>query len=795
MVTLILVFCTPFFMKLLLPLCLFILTGFSSVSQVKDSERSSQKSFDSTMFADDDTLTRSDYLLSFDKEFQMLNKGNTMSRALPAIRDIIQHIDEDDSALNIIKDRLSLNERGLNVRNLQMFTILLEQINKGTRKYARELNRYDSILDSTKKQIFDLRDDTVVRYVYRDSILRVQFKPQLQKLRRQLSITDSIIKYVNVLIDNTLARTSDNFIIINELQVQAAGLSETIASRAFTKERRYLWERRPAQRRQSVSGQIKKNLASEKKITQYYFSHTPFQLNLLLLCGLVFFFWVFFNFRSLKKRDKLATLQTFRFQYINELPFFASLIFILNIAPLFDLNAPVVYIDAIEFLLMIVLTFSFRKRHLKKLFYLWIIFLVLFLLSLTRYLGLPFYINRWLWFILSCLSFLLGIYVLLRFKKRYSKQKILILTVGIYTLFNFLALICNLFGRVTLMQIFSSTATYAVIQTIALIVFKQSVTEVFILQIQSSRIRKDYPEKFESNEVVKGTSRLVVFCSVIIWLIVFITNLNLFQFLSGKIIELLSTTRVIGSFSFTYGGMILFLAIIYIAHFLQKYVAYFFGDIGDDASFNNKSHRSRLLITRLVLLASGFLLAIAASGFPVDRITVILGALSVGIGLGLQSIVNNFVSGIVLIFDRTVRIGDIVEIGDRKGRVKEISVRSSTLLTPEGAEVIIPNGNILAQNIVNWTLSNSHIRLQVSYSVDTLVLSEDTRKEITEIIGSSPQVLAQKEPEIFIDTMSHQSTLLKIYFWCKDINSSEEVRSGVYTSICKYLEAKGTKIL
>ncbi|HEV8083538.1 MAG TPA: mechanosensitive ion channel domain-containing protein [Chitinophagaceae bacterium] len=782
-------------MKLFLPLCLFILTGISSVSQVKDSERSSQKSFDSTMFADDDTLTRSDYLLSFDKEFQMLNKGNTMSRALPAIRDIIQHIDEDDSALNIIKDRLSLNERGLNVRNLQMFTILLEQINKGTRRYARELNRYDSILDSTKKQIFDLRDDTVVRYVYRDSILRVQFKPQLQKLRRQLTITDSIIKYVNVLIDNTLARTSDNFIIINELQVQAAGLSETIASRAFTKERRYLWERRPAQRRQSVSAQIKKNLASEKKITQYYFSHTPFQLNLLLLCGLVFFFWVFFNFRSLKKRDKLATLQTFRFQYINELPFFASLIFILNIAPLFDLNAPVVYIDAIEFLLMIVLTFSFRKRHLKKLFYLWIIFLVLFLLSLTRYLGLPFYINRWLWFILNCLSFLLGIYVLLRFKKRYSKQKILILTVGIYTLFNFLALICNLFGRVTLLQIFSSTATYAVIQTIALIVFKQSVTEVFILQIQSSRIRKDYPEKFESNEVVKGTSRLVVFCSVIIWLIVFITNLNLFQFLSGKIIELLSTTRVIGSFSFTYGGMILFLSIIYIAHFLQKYVAYFFGDIGDDASFNNKSHRSRLLITRLVLLASGFLLAIAASGFPVDRITVILGALSVGVGLGLQSIVNNFVSGIVLIFDRTVRIGDIVEIGDRKGRVKEISVRSSTLLTPEGAEVIIPNGNILAQNIVNWTLSNSHIRLQVSYSVDTFVLSEDTRKEITEIIVSSPQVLAQKEPEIFIDTKSHQSTLLKIYFWCKDINKSEVTRSEVYTSICKYLEAKGTKIL
>ncbi len=78
---------------------------------------------------------------------------------------------------------------------------------------------------------------------------------------------------------------------------------------------------------------------------------------------------------------------------------------------------------------------------------------------------------------------------------------------------------CNLFGRVTLSQIFSSTATYAVIQTVALIVFTQSVTEAFILQIQSSRIRKGYPENFEFETIKKGISKLVIFCSVIIWLV------------------------------------------------------------------------------------------------------------------------------------------------------------------------------------------------------------------------------------------------------------------------------------
>jgi potassium efflux system protein len=774
---------------------LFIFSFVTISAQVKDSSGSRRRSFDSTMFAGDDTLTRSDYLLNFEKVYQKLNKGNSMSQRVPAIIEMNQQIDEQDSALNIIKEGLSSNERSLNVRNLLMYSILLDQINSDTKGYAEDLNRYDSILDDTKKQIFELSKDTVIRHVFRDSVLRSSFRPQLQTLHQKWKRADSLIKNVNALIDNTLARTSNNLIAIYELKIQARGLTETIGSKAFTKERRYLWESRPSQTPQSFSGQFKKNLDSERKITLYYFTHSHYQLNLLLLSGLVFFFWVFFNFRSLKKLGKLATLQPFQFLNINALPFLASLLFILNIAPLFDLNAPVIYIDTIEFSLMVVLTFLFLKRHLQKFFYLWIIFIALFLLSFSRYLGLPFYINRWLWFILNSLSVLLGIFILWRFNRRYREQRILFLTLGLYVLFNLMAVLCNLFGRVTLSQIFSSTATYAVIQTVALIVFTQSVTEAFMLQIQCSRIRKDYPESFESEDIKNGISKMVIFCSVIIWLVVFTTNINLLDIIFKKTIYLLSETHEIGSFNFTYGATILFLAIIWIANFLQKYVAYFFGDIGDDASFNNKSHRSRLLITRLVLLVSGFLLAIAASGFPVDRITVILGALSVGIGLGLQGIVNNFVSGIILIFDRTMRIGDMIEIGDKKGLVKEISVRSSTLLTPEGAEVIIPNGNILSQNIVNWTLSNSNIRVELSLSVDKASLSQDERKGIIEIIKSSPDVMPQKEPEIFINTITSQATLLKIYFWCKEVSKSEIARSEIYASICKYLGDKGLKII
>ena len=379
------------------------------------------------------------------------------------------------------------------------------------------------------------------------------------------------------------------------------------------------------------------------------------------------------------------------------------------------------------------------------------------------------------------------------FKKKYKQHKFIAFTAVLYILFNFFAVICNLFGRVTLTEILGSTGTYAFIQTAGLLIFIESVTEAFLLQIQSSRMRKDFASGFDQMEIRKGIVRMVTFFSLIIWLIVLATNLNIYNFLSNQITGVLSTDRSIGSFTFTFGGVILFGIILWVANFLRKYIGYFFGNIGDEAIFDNKGQRSSLMILKLVLLIGGFLLAIAASGLAIDKITVILGALSVGIGLGLQNIVNNFVSGIILIFDRTLHIGDTVEIGDKKGRVRQIGMRSSTILTQEGAEVIIPNGMILSNNFVNWSLNENYIRIDLTFTVDKI--SKDIRETISKIIKSSPYVVDGKEPEVLINTVTSQSTQLKIYFWCEDVTRREQARSEVYTEISNYLEEQEIKIM
>jgi potassium-dependent mechanosensitive channel len=752
--------------------------------------------FDSTLFADNNTLTGSDYLLHIQKIYQVLNKVPVVTSSFDRFADIADDLDESDTALSVIKERLSVNDRTLNLRNLQMFYTLLEAIQRNDKNTNDELKKYDDKLDALKKEILDTRKDTTLRQLFRDSVLRKSFTAQLQGLRGKWRNTDSLVRLATSNINTLQTHASANGIAVTELLYQTSTLLSRIGPRALTKERNYLWEPVPG-RKKIFSGKenFRNSINNENKAVHYYFSNTRSKRVWLLLTAGIFFFWVFNNYRSLKNRDKLPLPESFRFKYINPHPFAACLVIMLTLSPLFDLHAPAIYIEITQFLLMLVLTGLFWKRWPKQMFYYWCGIVILFVvLSFSRILALPYYLQRWWVLFINIGAILLGVLFWLRLKKT-SEGKVLFFATAIYISFNFLALVCNLFGRLTLTQIFGYTSVYTFAQIVSLRVFIKSVEEAFLLQIHTSRVRKNYPVYFDAAPVMKGINRLVTVIAVFICLMAFTINLNIYNFVFDQLLAFLITPQDIGSVSFTFGGILLFLCIIWVANFLQKYIAYFFGDIGDDAAFDNKGQRSRLMITRLILLIAGFLLAVAALGLPVDKITVILGALGVGIGLGLQGIVNNFVSGIILIFDRPLRIGDTVEVGGEKGRVKEISIRSSTLLTPEGAEIIIPNGDLLSHNIVNWTLSNNHIRIDFTITAAELPGQEDIEKGFTDIVNNNPDALTQRQPEILFTYLKGKSVQMQFLFWCKDVAKMDEAKNEVSRQVYDLLQQKGINIL
>jgi small-conductance mechanosensitive channel len=756
----------------------------------RDTIRRERRKFDSTLFTNINVSSTSDYAEDLGKVYEVLSDIPVDLSSFVRLHEIEENLDKEDSVLDIVKERMSRGEHTLNVRNLEMINTLLDALDRNTDSYIEYLNQYDSALDEVREQITDLRKDTLMLHIFRDTSLKNTFQPQLQQLKAKWREVDSLVTEDGQLINTLKFQSSAHAISIGELINRVDMSLKAAGSKALQKEQPYLWESRVPNLKVSEED-FRESFNYEQQLTRFYFANTRNNRLLLLFTGILFFFWISSNFRALRRLKKMEAIEHLHITYVHPLPFAASLVFMLSLAPFFDFHAPAIYIEFIQFLLIVVVTFILRPRIEPRLLYGWFLFILLFLIvPACRLFGMASPTQRWMYLITDIASVVLGFYFLFHLEKRENNW--VIFAIVLYIVLNLLAIACNLLSRVTLSQIFSYTASYAFAQTISLGVFVQLVVESFLLQVQTSRMRKNYPEAFDGSVIAASMKRLSMLIAIILWLIVFTTNLNLIDAINDLLTNFFTKTRQVGNFSFTFGGILLFLGIIWLANFLQKYIAYFFGDTGDDASFDDKGQRSRLMVTRLILLTAGFLLAVAASGLAVDRITVILGALGVGVGLGLQGIVNNFVSGIILIFDRPLRIGDSVDIGGKKGRVKEISIRSSTLLTEEGAEIIIPNGDVLSQSIINWTLSNNHARVSQSFTIKKPENPENfDLKAINKIILGNKNVMPEKDPEIVIVPVNLKTSEIRIFFWIIDYNKLATTSQEIKTLIYEYLVKNG----
>ncbi|MCL4721648.1 MAG: mechanosensitive ion channel, partial [Gammaproteobacteria bacterium] len=163
----------------------------------------------------------------------------------------------------------------------------------------------------------------------------------------------------------------------------------------------------------------------------------------------------------------------------------------------------------------------------------------------------------------------------------------------------------------------------------------------------------------------------------------------------------------VGSVEMSLSAVLWFLVSVVLALLLARFIRFL---LDEDVlprmplAMGAASAASRL--TYYALVVGGIFFALAVSGVELSRLTLVVSALSVGIGFGLQNIVNNFVSGLILAFERPVREGDLVLLGQTTGRVVTIGLRATWIRTLEGAEVVVPNANLISGEVTNWTLSD-----------------------------------------------------------------------------------------
>jgi small-conductance mechanosensitive channel len=299
----------------------------------------------------------------------------------------------------------------------------------------------------------------------------------------------------------------------------------------------------------------------------------------------------------------------------------------------------------------------------------------------------------------------------------------------------------------------------------------------------------------QAGPLLQGATRLVMLGAAVVWVVVTLNQFRiarpLWQWLTGVLTHAIE----VGNLSVTLGSVLLFFVSVWIAFWLARTVRMVLRDEvlpkmqlprGVDNSIATLSYYGLLLV--------GLLMALAAAGIETSQFAIVFGALGIGIGLGLQNVVNNFVSGLILMFERPIQPGDVVEVSGTSGKVRDIGMRATTLTTFEGADVVVPNGTLLSEKLINWTLSDMTRRIDVNVGV---AYGSDPRKVIavlTEVAAATPGIATDPAPSVLFIGFGANSLDFGIRAWTHNFGDWVAIRTEMTARVCEALRDSGIEI-
>ncbi|MBF0572202.1 MAG: mechanosensitive ion channel [Desulfamplus sp.] len=238
------------------------------------------------------------------------------------------------------------------------------------------------------------------------------------------------------------------------------------------------------------------------------------------------------------------------------------------------------------------------------------------------------------------------------------------------------------------------------------------------------------------------------------------------DFVFSWLYTILTYKFIVGSMSFSISSVAQAVLIILCTHFLTKlwkklFQKHFLGQSGLDHGLQE----SMTTITVYSIWIIGIFTALIVFGLNTTTLTVAFGALSIGIGFGLQNIVSNFISGIILLFERPIQVGDDIEVSGIWATVKKTNVRSTVVQTYDNSTIIIPNSELISNRVTNWSFKDRRLRRKVKVGVEYGSDIELVRKTLLEIAGRTPRVLKFPEPDVLFEDFGDSALIFSLRFW------------------------------
>ncbi len=357
-----------------------------------------------------------------------------------------------------------------------------------------------------------------------------------------------------------------------------------------------------------------------------------------------------------------------------------------------------------------------------------------------------------------------------------------------------LAFITNILGYVNLTVMLLKIAAQSA--TIILLIFSiQKILKLLISAVcELGRANKysalaGYWDKIE-RKVLQFIDVLAIFFGLKLILGI----MELYRSLYEGVVNVLTSEIVIGKISLTLGGVLGMFLIIFLSYFLAKS----FEIILTNHKYIKKKISSGVAFaiastTKYILVFVGIIFGMSYAGIDVGKFSLFTGALGVGIGFGLQNIVNNFISGLILLYERPVEVGDTVEVGKLMGVVKKIGVRASRIHTYDGAEVVVPNGNIISNDLINWTLSDDKRRLEIKVGVAYGSDVNLVMKVLQKVALDHEKVFPDPPPRALFEEFGDSSLNFRLLCWIP-FDSGLSIRSDLSVAIYNAFKEEGIEI-
>ena len=197
---------------------------------------------------------------------------------------------------------------------------------------------------------------------------------------------------------------------------------------------------------------------------------------------------------------------------------------------------------------------------------------------------------------------------------------------------------------------------------------------------------------------------------------------------------------------------------------------------------------------RLALMIIAVAMVMSAVGINLSALAIFSGAAGVGIGFGLQKIVANFISGIILLADKSVKPGDLVTIGDSSGRISAMKTRYISVAAGDGREFLIPNEDLVTQKVTNWTYTDKNTLVKVNFGTNYDADPRLVCKLAIEIAAAAPRALKDKPPNCILVEFAEAGMKFSLTFWISDPDGMDNVKSDVMLSLWETFKREGIRV-